>query len=156
MKNSIFALTFFFLNKRILMQGIVDTGEEELKSQRGNNEVTRKLTTARNVYHPLLETQGRGFRNRAQRLKSLVGSWIYEWFILWELEPPDTCRCFWRYHPDREGGGETPKLHPSSHHPSPPSGSPEPKPADMGTWETEAAGDLRILRSKKRITPRMK
>lgn len=50
------------------------------------------------------ETRAGELRNRAKGLKSLVGIRIHEEFITWKLEPSGRYSCFWRYHPDREGG----------------------------------------------------
>ena len=52
-------------------------GEEELKSQRRNNEVAQKMRTG-NVYYPLTEREGKRLRNRAYGLTSVAGGWSQE------------------------------------------------------------------------------
>ena len=106
-KNSIFALTLF-LNKRTLMQGVClfvcflprwrgpakPKGKQWGSPENDNNQ-------------KCLLPSNRETREEVQ--KESLGADVCWWKLEpWRVEPPGRCSCFWRCHPVRNGGGETP------------------------------------------------
>lgn len=126
-------------------------GEEELKSQRRNNEVTQNMTTTAKVYHPLIERQGRRFRKRAQGLMSVVGSWSHE-----GLNHQGDAAASGGATQSETKGKKHPTLFslPTTHlQPVIPISQSQ---LTWGLGKLRLHGDQRILSSKERISPRVK
>lgn len=119
--NSIFALTLFFKQEDFNAGSLCVCflprwrgAEKPKEEQWGRPENDNNCKS--------LPPSNRETREEVQ--KESLGADVCCWKLEpWRGEPSGRCSCFWRCHPVRNKGGETPNLILSSHHPSPASDS---------------------------------